>query len=148
MSLQDKIRDNLYGSDQDDVESELASSAYDEVLESASSPHSAFKVLAITVTAEIGLIAMFLVAGDRVEGFLYDENFVYLAMAVFAIGFLIAFTTFRMFEHSWGYRDRRNSNIFSGHPTGPNTGGIWIWFLSTAAGVFNMILFYLLLKIN
>ena len=150
MSLQDKIRDNLYGSDADDVESEVASQAYDEVLESAGSPHSAFKVLAITVAAEIGLIVMFLVAGDRVEGFLYDENFAYLAMAVFVIGFLTAFTTFRMFEHSWDQRPQSNSispSIFSGHAARPHSASMWIWFISTAAAVFNMILFYLLLKV-
>lgn len=93
MPLRDSIRDELYGSDADSVADEVASSAYDEILESASYPHSAFKILAIAVAAEIGLIAMFFVAGDKVQGFLYDENFLYLALALFAVGFLIAFTT-------------------------------------------------------
>lgn len=150
MSLQDEIRDNLYGSDEDAVESELASSAYDEILESASYPHSAFKALAIAVAAEIGLIAMFLVAPGQVESVLYDENFLYVALAVFAVGFLIAFTTFRMFEHSWGTGQRPGSaspSILSAPTPRSYSNSMWIWFISSAAAVFNMIFFYLLLKV-
>ena len=151
MSLHDSIRDELYGPAEGGAADEAASFVADEILESASYPHSAFKVLAIAIAAEIGLAAMFLLAGDRVGDLFADETFLYVAAAIFVTGFLIAFTTFRMFEHSWGTGRRPGSpslSIVSGPAPRPYSGGIWIWFLSTAAGVLNIILFYLILSLN
>ena len=122
-----------------------------EIIESASSPHSAFKVLAITVTAEIGAIVMCFVAGDKADVLLEDENFVYAALAAFAVGFLIVFTIFRMFEHNWcrpAPSISPSPGILSGSTARRHSGSIWIWFISTAAGVLNILLFFVLLKLN
>ena len=73
MSLHDEIRDELYGPQGSGDAEEAALSAVDEVLESASYPHSAFKVLAIAAVAEAGFLAMSLLGGDAAWDALYDS---------------------------------------------------------------------------
>jgi len=151
MSLRDSIRDELYGPDEDSVVDEVALPAYSEIIESASDPRFAFKVLAITVPAEVGLIAMFLAADNTLAGLLDLENYVCLAMIAFAIGFLIAFPIYRLIEQKLGHRGPSISlspGVLSGYTGHEPTGYIGIWFISAGAGVLNVFLFYALLQLN
>ena len=130
MSLGDHIDEIL--EDKPDPVGEVATSAFTSITDSIIDTHSAVKVLAITATAEIGLFVMFYFAKDKVVEGLNDSEpnvWIYSAIAIFVIGFLTAFAGFRLVA------DRM-----------PRLGrGITIWLVAGAAGVANILLFYVLL---
>ena len=98
--------------------------------ESIVDTQSAIKVLAVTVTAEIGLLAMFYVSKDEVNKFLEsgEEVWIYALAGVFLIGFFTAFAVFRLLPKSFP------------RPFFAYT----IWIVSVAAGLANIALFYVL----
>ena len=110
----------------------MASSAFANLTDSIIDVHSAVKVLAVTITAEIVAFAMYYVSKDKVLEFLADErndNFwLYASIAVFLIGFLTAFSIYRLVSNKWRHH---GSHIF-------------IWLVSIAAGAFNVLLFFFL----
>ena len=119
-----------FNHNQDRVVGQVASSAFAEITDSIMDVHSAVKVLAITVTAEIVAFAMYYVSKDKVLEFLADErngNFwLYASIAVFLIGFLTAFAIYRLAANKWRHH---GSHIF-------------LWLVSIAAGVMNVLLFF------
>jgi hypothetical protein len=125
-----------YNNDQPDTQEEVlasvATSAFSNITDSIIDVHTAIKVLAITVTAEIGLFAMFYVSKDKVLEFLADpENdsfWIYGSGAVFVIGFLTAFAVYRLVANKWPHH-------------GPH---LLIWLVSIGAGVLNVLLFFAL----
>lgn len=118
--------------DQDRVVGEVARSAFANVTDSIIDVHSAVKVLSITVTAELVAFAMYYVSKDKVLEFLADpENdgvWLYGAIGVFVVGFLTAFAIYRLIANKWHHR---GSHIF-------------IWLVSIAAGILNVLLFFAL----
>ena len=119
-----------YLRDEDQVVREVTSSAFSTLTDSIMDTHSAVKVLAVTVTAEIVAFAMFYVSKDKVQESLADPDsglLPYGSIAVFLIGFLTAFSAYRLIE-------RRLPR------------GLWaitIWLVSIAAGIANLALFFL-----
>lgn len=116
--------------DQDRVVRQVSRSAFANITDSIIDTHSAVKVLAITVTAELVAFAMYYVSKDKVLEFLADpENdgfWLYGAIGVFVIGFLTAFAIYRLVANKWHHH---GSHIF-------------IWFVSIAAGILNVLLFF------
>ena len=121
-----------FNDDQERVVGEVTSSAFSNITDSIIDVHSAVKVLAITVTAEIVAFAMYYVSKDKVLEFLADESngdfWIYASIAVFLIGFLAAFSIYRLISKKWRH--------YGAH--------IFIWFVSFAAGGFNVLLFFFL----
>src|SRR4051794_4898518 len=117
--------------DQEILERKVASSAFTAITDSIIDTQSAIKVLAITVTAEIGAFAMFYVSKDKVIEFLEKEDgfWIYGAIGVFLVGFLTAFAAFRLLPRRFP------------HPFFAFT----IWIVSITAGLANIGLFFLLL---
>lgn len=116
----------------DDIAATAASTPFADLTESIIDTHSAVKVLAVTVTAEIVAFAMYYVSKDKVLEFLADPQngafWVYASIGVFLIGFLTAFSIYRLAAKKW-----------------PHYGaGIFIWLASFAAGACNVFLFYVL----
>jgi len=118
--------------DQDRVVGEVARSAFANITDSIIDVHSAVKVLSITITAELVAFAMYFVSKDKVLEFLADpENegfWLYGAIGVFVIGFLTAFAIYRLIANKWHHH---GSHIF-------------IWLVSIAAGILNVLLFFAL----
>ena len=121
-----------FNNDQDRVVGQVASSAFREITDSIIDVHSAVKVLAITVTAEVVAFAMYYVSKDKVLEFLEDEQngsfWLYASIAIFLIGFLSAFSIYRLAANKWRH-------------TGSH---IYIWLVSIAVGTFNVLLFFFL----
>ena len=121
-----------FNDDRDRVAGQVASSAFVNITDSIIDVHSAVKVLAITVTAEIVVFTMYYVSKDKVLEFLADERngsfWIYASIGIFLIGFLTAFSIYRLISNKWWHR---GSHIF-------------IWLVSIAAGVFNLLLFFML----
>ena len=121
-----------FNHNQDRVVGQVASSAFHTITDSIIDVHSAVKVLAITVTAEIVAFAMYYVSKDKVLEFLADEQngsfWLYASIAIFLIGFLTAFSIYRLISNKWRHRGSH----------------IYIWLVSIAAGVFNVLLFFAL----
>ena len=118
--------------DQEDVEYGVGKSAFFAMTDFIRDTQSAITVLSITVTAEIGILAMFYVAKDEVFEFLAAGEFVwiYASIGVFLVGFLTAFAAFRLLPRSF-------PRPFFGYT---------IWVISTTAGIANVALFYMLLN--
>ncbi|HJS52077.1 MAG TPA: hypothetical protein VJ781_09280 [Pyrinomonadaceae bacterium] len=115
---------------QDEVVGRVAASAFSNVTDSIIDAHTAIKVLAITVTAEIGLFAMFYVSKDKVTEFLAepenDSFWIYGSAAIFVIGFLTAFAVYRLVAKKWPHPSAR----------------VFIWLVSTGVGLLNVLLFF------
>jgi hypothetical protein len=122
----------LWWQDQEDVEYQVGRSAFYAFTDSIVDTQSAIKVLAITVTAEIGLLAFIYV--NRAEAFKFlddgEYNWFYAAIGAFLIGFLTAFAVFR-------FVPRNFKQIFFAYT---------VWIVSIVCGVANIALFYLLLS--
>ena len=118
--------------DQEEVEYRVERSAFFTITDSIRDTQSAIKVLAITVTAELGLFAMIYVSKDEVFKFLEsDENvWIYASAGVFLVGFLTAFAAFRLLP-------RRFPRPFFKYT---------IWIVSAAAGLSNIALFFALVN--
>ena len=118
--------------DQNRVVGQVSSSAFANITDSIIDVHSAVKILAITVTAEIVAFAMYYVSKDKVLEFLADERngdfWLYASVAVFLIGFLTAFSIYRLISNKWRHQGAH----------------IFIWLVSFAAGAFNVLLFFFL----
>lgn len=123
------------GNTQEDVAATVATSAFSNITDSIIDTHSAVKVLAITVTAEIGLFAMFIVSKDKAVDFLAESEtdvWLYASIGVFVIGFLTAFAAYRLIANKWWHRNS----------------GTWIWLVSIAAGAANILLFFAILTLE
>ena len=117
--------------DEDRVVREVVSSASSSVLDSIVDTHSAIKILAITVTAELVAFAMFYVSKDKVQESLADPDsglLTYGLIGVFVIGFLTVFAIYRLIERKLPRSVPR----------------IMIWPVSIAAGIANLALFFML----
>lgn len=109
----------------------VAATAFYDVTDSIIDGHTAVKVLAITVAAEIGGIAMILFAKDLVRSSLYDADtdmWIYAGAAVFVVGFLTVFAIYKLAAKRWPHR----------------SAGLMIWVISVAAGVLNICVIYVL----
>lgn len=121
-----------HNQDHHDVVGSVATSAFSEITDSIRDPHSAIKVLAITVTTEIGAFVMFYFAKDKVIEYLSESEvdiWIYGGIAVFLIGFLTAFAAYRLIAIKWPHISAR----------------LMIWLVSTAAGLLNLGLFFALI---
>ena len=110
-------------------------SAFWEITSSIIDTHSAIKVLAVTVTAEVAGFLIFYFAKDKVEEALYDAEinvWMYCGIGAFMVGFLTTFAAFRLVTNSRPKPGR----------------GITIWLVSIAGGALNIILFYALLTLS
>lgn len=119
--------------DDEDIRYEVASSAFTSVTDSIIDTHSAIKVLAITVTAEIGVFAMFYVSKDKVLDYLAESGnnvWIYGSIGVFLIGFLTAFAAIRLVASKFPGRLPKYA----------------IWIVSIAAGLANIALFFALIS--
>ena len=132
MSLKERMK-GMFLRDEDRMVREVVSSASTSILDSIIDTHSAIKILAVTVTAEFVALAMFYVSKDKVQDFLAESEgdaLIYGSVAVFVIGFLTAFAAYRLIEG-------KLRQLFP---------KITIWLISIAAGVANLLLFFLLIS--
>jgi hypothetical protein len=116
--------------DEEDIERQVGRSAFFAMTDSIIDTQSAIKVLSITVTAEIGVLAMFYFSKDQVFEFLKsgDNVWFYATIGVFVVGFLTAFAAFRLLPRSFPRPFFRYT----------------IWIISIASGIANVVLFFVL----
>src|SRR5688500_14973245 len=116
-----------------EMKRELVASGFSTITDSIIDTHSAIKVLAITVTAELVGFAMFYVSKHKVQDFLAENDnsvWMYGSIALFLIGFLTTFGACRLIS------DQLKKNI-------PASA---VWLLSLTAGIANIGLFFLLVS--
>ena len=113
---------------------QVTRSAFAAMTDSIVDTHSAVTVLAITVAAEIGALAMVFVARDKVNEFVEAQGdfWIYASIGVFLVGFFTAFATIRLLERRFAQR----------------TLPITIWLFSIIAGTANLALFCALLTLR
>ena len=117
--------------DQDEVTSRVASSAFRSVTDSITDTHSAVVVLSIAGAAEIGGLVMLRIAHYEVARSLERSDldvWLYSAIGVFVVGFLISYAIYKMAAKKWP------------HPTAY----MMCWLVSIMAGIGNIVLFFLL----
>ncbi len=116
----------------EDVIDNVGASAFSNITDSIVDTQTGITVLSITVTAEIGGIVMFIVARDKVIDALDGSDFdvwLYVAAAMFVVGFLNCFAIYRLAAKKWPHPGARAMN----------------WAVSVIAGILNIGLFYALL---
>ncbi|MDI1242206.1 MAG: hypothetical protein PSX80_09830 [bacterium] len=121
--------------DHDRLVSKVVDSVFYNITDSIIDVHTAVKVLAITVTAEFGALAMLFVAKDKVLASIAeseDSLWIYAAILVYVIGFLTFFASYRLVANKWRH----------------SYSSILIWPLSIIAGVANLFLFLALLTLE
>ena len=117
--------------DQEDVEYSVGKSAFFAITDSIIDTQSAIKVLSITVTAEIGALAMTYLSKGEVLKFLEAgaNVWIYASIGAFLVGFLTCFAAFRLMPIGFRRLFLRYTRL-----------GICV-----AAGLANIALFYVLL---
>ena len=112
--------------------SQVGGSAFYNITDSIIDTHTAVKVLAITVTLEIGGLAMLYVAKDKVADALAESDsgfWIYVSAAVFVVGFLNSFAIYCLVAKKW-----------------PHPGAqLLIWVVSVGVGVLNILSFFALM---
>jgi hypothetical protein len=121
----------LWLQDQDEVERRVERTAFYSATDAIKDTQSAITVLAVTVTAEIGLVAFVWINKDEAYNFLYsgDEVWIYAGVGLFLIGFFTVFAGYRLFPKSI----RRHFLTYT------------VWIASVTAGIANIALFYILM---
>jgi hypothetical protein len=124
-----------YDREQNRVIGQVASAAFSDATGSIIDTHSAVKVLAITVTAEIVALAMCQIAKDKVLEFIQEEgiNVLFYGGAFFFFnGFFIAFAIYRLAANKWPHRGVR----------------VLIWLVSIVAGTINVLIAFAMLALE
>ena len=119
----------LDNEDQDEVASQVASSAFRNVTDSIVDTHTAVVVLSIAGAAEIGGLVMLRMARYEVQRALERSDldvWLYSAAGVFVVGFLISYAVYKMAAKKWP------------RPTAY----MMCWLVSITAGVGNIALFF------
>jgi hypothetical protein len=124
----------LWLQDEDEVERRVERTAFFAVTDSIKDTQSAITVLAITVTAEIALIAFVLINREEAYNFLCsgDAVWIYASVGLFLIGFFTIFAGYRLFPKSV----RRHFLTYT------------VWIASVTVGIANIALFYALMTVR
>ena len=118
--------------DQDRLERKIAQTAFSAMTDSIlRDTQRAIAALAITVTAELGALAMIYVSKDKLLDFIDKEGdfWIYASIGAFLIGFFAAFAAVRLMP-------RVIKQLFF---------SLTIWLISIGVGLANVALFYSLL---
>ena len=146
MSIQDKIRDSLYGSLEDERKDEDEALALADLDRSFDTPFVAQKRLLIFSLVEIVLVAFQLFAPRSGLNILNwsGDAFILALAAPFVVGFLIAFSAYK----SWRSFRPKNVAIDTAdlpileYPT--DLDQVTIWFVAGLGGILNTILLFFL----
>jgi len=149
MSMRDRIRDQLYGSAEDEARRENAAGAFASLTDPLDQPRSARKTLFIALGVEALLAGLACLAPGYVSGLLNDGEALYFAILVpFLTGFAIAFSLYRMYHqafHPGGKHVRVRDGVMSGFSGYDERSSEWtVWFLATGGGVLNLVALYVL----
>lgn len=150
MSIRDKIRDKLYGSAEDEAESESKAARFASLAEPDSDPFAAQKRLVISLIVEAAILAVIFFFPRSVRNFVYDAT-EFSILTSFALGFLIGFTAYRVLKTD--VLSDRDTPVQSGVMSGYSgyerrQRQFTIWLVASAGGVFNTLFLFLLLTIR
>lgn len=124
-----------YDREQNRVIGQVASAAFSDATGSIIDTHSAVKVLAIAITAEIVALAMLQVAREKIFEFIQEEGadvLFYGSAFFFFNGFFIAFAIYRLAANKWPHRGGR----------------VFIWLVSIGAGAINVLIAFAMLALE
>lgn len=146
MSMRDKIRDQLYGSAEDEAKYEASAEAFGLVTD----PRSQRKTLLIALAVDALLAILVIFAPDYVAGAASrDGESLYFALIVpFMTGFVITFSLYRMYHqafHPGGKHPRIEDGVMSGFSGYDQRSSEWtVWFIATGGGAVNLIALFVL----
>ena len=152
MSIRDQIRDDIYGSDQDDEKIELADASvrFSDLLES-DRPYETPKTLLICVLAEIALIGAIFFGSRLVFVLMASQLVVYVVIGMilvpFLLGFTIAFTAYRLVKERFSRPEVPFDGPMSLIDRSSADSQMAIWFVSAAGGLANLAGFWILLLV-
>jgi len=149
VSIGDKIRDELYGSSEDEAQSENSAAAYEELLEADGQPFGGQKIFIYCAAAEAIVLALILFYPSYVHGIIdWFDTLIYGSIITFSIGFLATFTAYRILKNDV-FGDKNvpvDSGVMSGYSGYERRQRQFtIWLVAAAGGVANMLLLLLLM---
>ena len=140
MSIHDRLRDEIYGSDEEKQELQAYADAASDLLDS-SAPHILGRRLLIAVAANL-LIAAFVIFKPSVVVDILDEYLLVVPIVVFALGFFIAFAVFRMYEQTFGRGEApvgMDRGVMSGYAGYDRRSRHYlIWFVAAGGAILNV----------
>jgi len=140
MSIHDRLRDEIYGSDEEKQELQDYADAASALLDFPA-PHILGKRLLIAVAADV-LIAAFVVFKPSIVVDLLDEYLVVIPFLVFALGFFIAFAVFRMYQQTFSQGEAPveiDHGVMSGYAGyDRRTKHYLIWFVAAGGAIVNL----------
>src|SRR5438552_1339002 len=99
MSLQDKIRDQLYGSVQDEEKSEQSAAGLGDFLESQDRPYAAPKTLLVCLLVEAAVLGAIYFKARSVWNIVSTGQGLYIGLGVpFFLVFMIAFAAYKILK--------------------------------------------------
>ena len=147
MSIRDKIRDQLYGSAEDERKSEERAAELGDLDESLGNPFAAAKLLGVCIVIEGTAIALQIFARNWVRHVIAEREGVIIAFyGPFILGFLLGFSGYKFWRSSWSRTASATTSDDMPAITDYDRGEpkMAIWFVSAAAGVLNTLMLFVL----
>lgn len=144
MSIRDKIRDELYGSDDDDRAIQESIEEYEKLSKSLSPPFAAFFTLAVCLLIEGTWIGLQFFARSWVRHFSEDEDVILLGiLGPFVLGFFLVFSACKLWRSSWTVEPpttRDDMPTFTDYNRGEPK--MAIFFVSVGGGILNTLVLW------
>ena len=147
MNIRDKIRDELYGGNEDELKSEAAAAEYSDLLEGDGKPFGGQKTFLYCAAADAVVAALIIFTPSFVRSIIDGPEIIYGALATFAIGFVATFNVYRILKND--VLPQRDVPIDDGIMSGYSgyerrQQQFTIWLVATAGGVANALLLFIL----
>ncbi len=147
MSIQDKIRDELYSGEDDERKNEERAAELDNLNKSLGNPFAAAKLLGVCILIEGTAIALQIFERNWVRHVMQAREATVLAFyGPFILGFLLAFSGYRFWKSTWSRPGSANTSddmpAFTDYDRGEPK--MAIWFVAAGGGVLNTIVFLVL----
>lgn len=147
MSIRDKIRDELYGGEEDERKNEERAAEFEDVEVALGNPFAAAKLLGVCVLIEGTWIALQIFAKNWVRHLMEEREGVVLGFyGPFILGFLLAFSAFKFWRSSWSRpgagKTGEDMPVFTDYDRGEPK--MAIWFVSAGGGMLNTLVLFAL----
>jgi len=129
-----------------DNDEKLAGAA-NHLLDSMNNPNNALKILIISGLIESSVFGLGAIFRNTINN-LNPNSKIFLSLILFGIGFFVTFGVVRLFDLGERKTTTRTNEFMGGYANISEKNRQWkFWLISTAVGVVNVILFFLMIQL-
>jgi hypothetical protein len=152
VDIRDEIRDQLYGSAEDEAERESLASGFDDLLSADGRPFGGQKTFVYCAVAEAIVAGLILFNPRYVSGVIdWLDTLIYGSIITFGIGFIATFNAYRILRNDVlpDNKPRVDSGVMSGYSGyDRRQRQFTVWLVASAGGVANILFLLLLLLVR